>query len=383
MDRAWVLLREADSTCGGKAATLRRLLDAGLDVVDGVVLVVPAAAAGTRLDEALALLGPGPYAVRSSALDEDGGTVSFAGQLLTELHVPAAEVGAAAARVAASAGTAHARAYADAAGRGPGAVAVLVQPMLAPRAAGVAVTRHPVTGADVVVVEAVAGLGDGLVDGSAEPARWVVDRLGCVRGGTDLLVHDEVRAVADLARAAALHLGVPVDVEWALEGDRLRLLQARPLTAGARPGHESGHAELVGEERSDGADRPSGVLVRGTGAGAGLARGPVRRVIGVDGFASVEPGDVLVCRATSPAWTPVLALAAAVVTETGGVLAHAAVVARELGIPAVTGAADALARLVDGEHVLVDGRSGVVRRDGSARGPAAGAPRGTARETAP
>lgn len=102
------------------------------------------------------------------------------------------------------------------------------------------------------------------------------------------------------------------------------------------------------------------VVLTGTAAGPGIAAGPVRVIRGLDDFARFRPGDVLVCRATSPAWTPLLARAAAVVTETGGILAHAAIVAREFGIPAVTAAAEATARLADGDRVVVDGGTGTV-----------------------
>jgi pyruvate,water dikinase len=71
-------------------------------------------------------------------------------------------------------------------------------------------------------------------------------------------------------------------------------------------------------------------------------------------------GDVLVCRTTDPAWTPLFRLAAAVVTEIGGVLSHAAIVAREFGIPAVVGAGDAMSALTDGASVTVDGTAGTV-----------------------
>ena len=101
------------------------------------------------------------------------------------------------------------------------------------------------------------------------------------------------------------------------------------------------------------------MLVTGTGASPGTAAGRARVITGLDDFGRFAPGEVLVCRTTSPAWTPLLAHAAAVVTETGGVLAHAAIVARELGIPAVVAAAGAM-RALDGRQVLVDGGEGTV-----------------------
>ncbi|MFC7241794.1 PEP-utilizing enzyme [Catellatospora aurea] len=100
--------------------------------------------------------------------------------------------------------------------------------------------------------------------------------------------------------------------------------------------------------------------VTGVPASPGRALGPARLVRSVDDFGRLRPGDVLVCRTTDPAWTPLFHVAAAVVTETGGLLSHAAIVARECRIPAVVGAADAMALLADGAQVLVDGALGTV-----------------------
>ncbi|MFK0258904.1 PEP/pyruvate-binding domain-containing protein [Streptomyces sp. NPDC090445] len=104
------------------------------------------------------------------------------------------------------------------------------------------------------------------------------------------------------------------------------------------------------------------VLLRGVPGSAGTAEGPVRVVRGPDGFAALRNGDVLVAAYTSPAWTPLFRRAAAVVTDTGGVASHAAIVAREYGIPAVMATVDATTRLSDGQNVLVDGDHGLVLR---------------------
>ncbi|TQC42542.1 PEP-utilizing enzyme [Rhodococcus sp. WS4] len=102
------------------------------------------------------------------------------------------------------------------------------------------------------------------------------------------------------------------------------------------------------------------MLLTGIAAGPGRAVGPARIIGGLDDFARFHPGDVLVCRTTSPAWIPLLARACAVVTETGGMLAHAAIVARECGIPAVLGVPGAMTTLTEGQPVCVDGTFGHV-----------------------
>ena len=95
---------------------------------------------------------------------------------------------------------------------------------------------------------------------------------------------------------------------------------------------------------------------------AGRASGPVRVVRSFEAFDTVQPGDVLVAPMTAPAWTPLFEHVVAVVTDTGGAAAHASIIAREYGLPAVVGTADATLRLRDGEVVEVDGSAGIVRR---------------------
>lgn len=105
-------------------------------------------------------------------------------------------------------------------------------------------------------------------------------------------------------------------------------------------------------------------VVVGTPASPGTARGIARVVSGPEDFGRFQPGDVLVAHATSPIWTPLLAVAAAAVTEVGGPFAHAAIVAREFGIPLVDGALDATRSIPDGVPVVVNGSSGLVELGG-------------------
>jgi pyruvate,water dikinase len=101
--------------------------------------------------------------------------------------------------------------------------------------------------------------------------------------------------------------------------------------------------------------------LQGVGASAGLARGPARVTLSGADFARVQAGDIIVCPSSNPSWVPLFAIAAGLVTNTGGVLSHAAVVAREFGLPAVVGAGDATTRIADGRMVELDGTSGEVR----------------------
>jgi len=344
-----VPLAEAEGRCGTKAATLARLLRAGFAVPDGAVIPDPDGDGWADvLGPALRALGGERFAVRSSGRGEDGGAASFAGQLHTTLNVTAARAADAVRRTAASGRSDAVAAYALRTGHRVGAVVpVIVQVMIDAWAAGVAFTRHPVTGADQVVIEAVRGLGEGLAAGTATPERWAFGRTGAAATGTAVLAAGPARAVAEAARRVEDAFGCPQDVEWALAGGRVWLLQARPISA--TPAGTTPAAPAAGR-----------VLVTGTPSSPGTAAGRARVIGGLDDFGGFAAGEVLVCRVTSPAWTPLLARAAAVVTETGGVLAHAAIVAREFAIPAVTAAAGATTRLADGQRVVVDGTSGTV-----------------------
>jgi pyruvate,water dikinase len=245
---------------GRKAATLGELRRAGFPVPQGVVLTTEAlartlAAAGldggadpdqvaaaplpggvaAALAAAAERLGGGPLAVRSSGVDEDLPGASYAGQYETVLGVPAGELAAAVRRCWASALSPHVAAYRRARGAPREVVmAVLVQPMVAADAAGVAFSADPVTGdRDTAVVSAVRGLGDHLVAGSASPDEWVVrgGSASC-RAAPEGAIDAELAAeVAALARRVEARLGAPQDIEWALAGGELVLLQARPITA--------------------------------------------------------------------------------------------------------------------------------------------------------
>lgn len=102
-------------------------------------------------------------------------------------------------------------------------------------------------------------------------------------------------------------------------------------------------------------------LLKGTGASAGRVRAIARLTLGPDDFARVQPGEIIVCPSSNPSWVPLFAIAAGLVTDTGGVLSHAAVVAREFGLPAVVGTGDATSRIADGRMVELDGMTGDVR----------------------
>ena len=244
---------------GGKAATLAELKRAGFPVPEGVVVTTEAlaqalasaglgAAAGSEDVEAIPLpadlvaelsaaieqLGPGPFAVRSSGVDEDLPGASYAGQYETVLNVAAEDVPAAVRHCWASAFTQRVERYRQASGSsGQVAMAVLILPMVQADAAGVAFSADPISGdRGTAVVSAVRGLGERLVSGQVSPDEWIVHKGEASRRAGPEGAIDAAMAtrVAELTRRVERYRGTPQDIEWALAGNDLVLLQARPIT---------------------------------------------------------------------------------------------------------------------------------------------------------
>jgi pyruvate,water dikinase len=225
---------------GGKAAALGRLARAGFDVPP--FFVITGEVGADILDAALGRIGPGPFAVRSSGLQEDGAAHSHAGQFASLLNVPRAAVPEAIAEVIASNDQAGLAAYRatrglDGAGDRP---AVIVQEMVPASHAGVAFSADPVSGRrDRIVVSATAGLADRLVSGEIDGSSWWIDAASGAAvdssGDADLLAPEALGQVVDLVRRVEHAHGSAQDIEWAIADGRLRLLQARPITSLLRP----------------------------------------------------------------------------------------------------------------------------------------------------
>lgn len=217
------------SRWGRKAAVLALLTRRGYNVPPAVVLE---ALPGDLSDEDFRIitttaagLGDGPLAVRSSSANEDGPESAAAGRYVSILDVRG-EAGLLAA-------VAACRASADGS-----PLAVIIQKLVPATAAGVAFSVNPVSGdATQAVVNAVRGLGDELASGEASPDQWIVtdQPVRSSNGGPPALTPGQARQVASLARRAAQDLGAPQDIEWALAGDQLFLLQSRPVTALVKP----------------------------------------------------------------------------------------------------------------------------------------------------
>jgi pyruvate, water dikinase len=323
----------------------------------------------------LAAKSSAPIVVRSSALVEDRYGSSFAGQFESYLGLENETDFLIAVRAcwAALWSTRALRYMAthdiDPAGT---AMAVLVQPLVAARAAGGALSQ---TADGNMLINATPGLGSAIAQGEVTPDRYVLARDGVLQEATARPAYHAVSCVhrppsirrarqaapqrclddAQVAELGRLLLGaeavmnMAVEIEWALDDSGIKLLQARPLHL------QQEAANVVAE---DWIRQPK---LRGQPAGAGWASGPACVVNCECELSRVAPGAVLVTKMAGPALSQVLAGVAGVVAELGGSTSHLASLARERGIPMVLGVADATSSIPDGSMVAVDGVSGIVR----------------------
>jgi pyruvate,water dikinase len=340
---------------------------------------------------------PLAVAVRSSATAEDLPEASFAGQQETFLNVRGgAQVLRAMREVFASLFNDRAIAYRAHHGFDHAAVALSagVQQMVRSDvgASGVMFTLDTDSGfRDVVFITAAYGLGETIVQGAVNPDEFYVYKPSLRAGYASVLrrnlggkalkmiyaaagsaervvtvpVPEMDRSrfsltdtdVVALARQALIiedHYGRPMDIEWAKDGEtgELLIVQARPETVQSRAGKTIRRYALRDRTR---------ILVSGRSIGQRIGAGRARVIRNVAEMVRVEPGDVLVTDMTDPDWEPVMKRAAAIVTNRGGRTCHAAIIARELGIPAVVGCGEATQRIRDGQPVTVscaDGETG-------------------------
>ena len=333
-----------------------------------------------------------PVAVRSSATAEDLPDASFAGQQETFLNVRGIDaVLIAVKQVFASLYNDRAIAYRVHHGFKHEQVALSagVQRMVRSDigAAGVMFTLDTESGfRDVVFITAAYGLGETVVQGAVNPDEFYLHKPLLRQGRPAILRRERgekaikmvyqdngsdrgspVKTVAveraerlrfalddaellELARHAMTiedHYGRPMDIEWARDGEdgKLYVVQARPETVKSRADGQT----LQRYELKDAGE----AIFTGRSIGGRIGAGPARIISRLDEMHRVQPGDVLVTDMTDPDWEPIMKRAAAIVTNRGGRTCHAAIIARELGIPAVVGCGDATERVQDGEQVTV------------------------------
>lgn len=339
--------------------------------------------------DALTLIKTGrdlPFvAVRSSATAEDLPEASFAGQQVTLLNVKGNEnLIRAVQECWASLFTARAIYY-RVKNNFPHEkvlIAVVVQRMVNSEVAGVMFTANPSTNdKSEIMIEGAYGLGEVVVGGQITPDTYIADKeslkikskktavqqyglfreemtgrnikkeFSSEKGGRQKVSDESIIKIAELGKLIDKHYNKPMDIEWAIEGSKIYIVQARPITTLFEKKDVEKGKKLM-EEKEE--------ILSGLAASPGVASGSVKILHGPDELNKVEKGDVLVTVMTNPDYVPAMRKAVAIVTDEGGITSHAAIVSREMGVPCIVGTEKATHILKDGDVITVDGSHGKV-----------------------
>ncbi len=318
-------------------------------------------------------------AVRSSATTEDLAEASFAGQQDTYLNIKGkSELIEAVKRCFASLFTARAVYYRERKGfdHSKAYLAVVVQKMVDSDKSGVMFSQDPVKNSGNVIIEAVYGLGEGIVSGKIKPDHYAVSRdlevkevnmankkIAITRTGegknqivklteerskSRVLSDYHLKRLADFAVRLEEHYQKPQDIEFAIENDDIFIVQTRPITTKVVEGEGLNEVEM------------GDAILEGLPASPGIGSGVVRLVREMSDLKKIQKGDVLVTEMTNPDMVVSMQKASAIITDEGGLTSHAAIVSREMGIPAIVGTGEATKKLKDSQGVTVDGFKGKV-----------------------
>lgn len=333
--------------------------------------------------------GPDAYvAVRSSATAEDLPQASFAGQQATFLNIKGKITLIEAVKDAwASLFEARAIFYRvqQKFDHFKVGIAIPVQKMIQSETSGVMFTLDPITNdKKKIIIEAVFGLGEMIVQGQVTPDHYEVDKKSfkiksikvesqdkqMIRSGKTNKILEVSKAyrekqklpdekITELARLGARiekHYFFPQDIEWAYEDGQLYIVQTRPVTT------ISQESKVRSQESKDSSltTHDSRLILQGSPASPVMATGPVIIIKSPKELFKIEKGDVLVTEMTNPDYVPAMKKAVAVVTDRGGRTSHAAIVSRELGIACVVGTGKATKVLKNGQIVTVDGAKGLI-----------------------
>ena len=257
-------------------------------------------------------------------------------------------------------------------------IAIPVQKMVNSEQSGVMFTVDPITNdKSKIIVEAIYGLGEMIVQGAVTPDHYEVEKkdlkilsknpatqtklltkvgkankevmLSVQKGSKQKISDHQIKALAQLGKKLEKHYYFPQDVEWAIEKDKIYLVQTRPITTLSEKKHEEIDLSHLGP-----------ILLQGDPASPGIASGSVRILKSAKEIGRIQPGDILVAPQTNPDFVPAMKKAKAIVTDQGGRTSHAAIVSRELGIPAVVGTQKATQVLKENDIVTVNGAKGEI-----------------------
>jgi len=329
------------------------------------------------------LFGDVLVAVRSSATAEDLPTASFAGQQVTFLNVKGeTEVVEKVKECWASLFEARAIFYREEHNfdHFRVGIAVPVQKMVQSDTSGVMFTCDPVTSQKGrIVIEAIYGLGEMIVQGTVTPDFYEVDKdslkilkkiiskqpIQLIKVGSSnkkssvpaskqakqKITDKQIIELAKLGIKLHNHYYYPQDIEWSIEKNKIFILQTRPVTTVQKEQKDDQKAEekikMLGE-----------IILEGQGASPGIATGQVKIINSVKEIGKVKKGDILVTQMTTPDFVPVMKKAVGIVTDKGGQTSHAAIVSRELGIPCVVGTKEGTKILKKYNYVTIDGLNG-------------------------
>jgi len=315
-------------------------------------------------------------AVRSSATTEDLPDASFAGQQESYLNVKGnRDLIEKIRRVFASLFTARAIYYRKKRGfsKEKFALAAVVQKMIDSDKSGVMFSTNPIKQNDNIIIEAVFGLGEGIVSGKIKPDTYeitkeleIIDKKIAIKkialtrdsqGNTEqvnlneeiskqqVLEDSQIKSLANLGIKIEEHYEIPQDIEFAIENNEIFIVQSRPITTKVK--EKSG--EIKGKE-----------ILSGLAASPGVGSGKVKIIHDLSELSKVQKGDVLVTEMTNPDMVITMQKSAAIITDEGGLTCHAAIVSREMGIPTVVGTEKATKILKENQEVTVDGFNGKV-----------------------
>ena len=317
-------------------------------------------------------------AVRSSATTEDLAEASFAGQQDSFLNVKGnSDLIKHIKMCFASLFTSRATYYRNKQGFGheKASLAVVIQKMVDSDKSGVIFSKDPSFKNENIIIEAVWGLGEGIVSGKITPDRYVLSKdlkileksiadkkIAITRDSSgqglevklreekskgQVLTGFEIKKLSEIALNLEKHYKKPQDIEFAIEAETIFIVQTRPITTLEK--RVEGSGEVKGE-----------FFLKGLAASPGIGIGPVKIVRSLSDLQKIQKGDILVTKMTNPDMVVTMQKSAAIITDEGGLTAHAAIVSREMGIPAVVGTHEATSKLIDGEIVTVDGFNGKI-----------------------
>ncbi len=314
--------------------------------------------------------------IRSSATAEDLADASFAGQQESFLNIKGdGSLLEYIRKCMSSLFTPRAIYYRNKQGFTESLIAVVVQKMIDSEKSGVIFSKDPIKRTDNIAIEAVFGLGEGIVGGRIKPDYYRVTRdlkieevkvtekkIAIVRTGSgqnetvklsddksksQVLTNAEVLEAANYAIKLEEHYKKPQDIEFAIEGGEFFVIQSRPITTLEKK--EGEEKELTGK-----------IILEGLGASPGIGVGNVRVIENMEDLTKIKKGDIMVTEMTNPDMVVSMQKATAIVTDEGGMTSHAAIVSREMGIPAIVGTSQATNVLKDGMKITVDGTNGKI-----------------------